>query len=499
MLAKQIQKLAEIRERHDGMLARLAEMLAFAKGYKDANKNRPYQSMPIEGYDYSLLDALLFADQAIRTFKSLKITKNTPLPFSSLDQVANFTITLDGTITEMHAQVQAINNNMTAVVALSGSRLQITETGGILADIADVTSRLVNATDQMMVGVSAVAGAVGASLTAGNDQQTELVKDEAAAVIAALQHVETAIHSANAMLERVGTAEALIEQIRANLEAKLSEATSSASVEVDALSKTVAAVADNATKASSDAAVTASKREEVDRLTAQAQGAYKELSTFQATLQATQKNLSQVYDSAEKLTTDFEDQQTKIEEMITKAEKMVSGSTVAGLAKAFDEERTALDKSMNGAFWGFLIGIIFLFITSGALAAYILNVPIQGLEWLTKRTTADPTLAQVLSRAVIVIAPFWMTLFSARRYRSLFDLRQQYSHKYNMAFSMDGFKTQAPEFAESIAAWVFTIVAANPVLPKPGRSMDTPPPTTLEGMVKEVREIYGKVMGKETG
>lgn len=497
MIGNQVDRLAAARTMHDDMLVRLGEVLAFARKYKDREGIRPFQAMLIDGQNYSLLDAILFSERAIRTFKVLKINKNTPMPFKAFDQITDNGVKLDGAINELLAQTRAISNNTREVVALSGSRLQVVGSGEILSDIADMTNRTVTATDQFMDGVSALAGVVAASLAAGNDQAAEIVRDETTEVIAALSQVERANSDAQKLLDQLRASTAHIHELRASLDAKLSEATASTAKEIEALNITVAGVSDNATKASNDAAVAASKREEVDRLTAQAQDAYRELSSFQATLQTTQKNLAEAHSRAEAVTSHFENQRHKVSEMIAQAEKMVSSSTVAGLAKAFDDERKSLDDSMKGAFWGFILGIVILFVTSGALAAYILNVPIQGLEWLTKRGTADPTLAQVLSRAVIVIAPFWLTLFSARRYRSLFDLRQQYSHKYNMAFSMEGFKTQAPGFAENIAAWVFTIVAANPVLPKTGRGMDAPPPMSVQGMMKEVKEIYDKVMGKE--
>lgn len=497
MIGNQVERLASMRELHDDMLSRLGEVLSFARKFKDRNGDRPFQSKPVEGYQFSLLDAVLFAERAIRTFKALKLNRNTPVPFGSFDQVVNQTDALSGTINELISQTRAITNNTRDVVAISGSRLQIVDTGEVLADITDMTARTVTATDQMMIGVAALAGVVGAAMAVGSDQTAELVKDEAAEVVAALAMAEGASTEAQGLLEDLRLAAAHVSDLRSAIEAKLGEATASTAKELEALSITVLSVGENATKASNDAAVTASRREEMDRLTAQAQEAYKDLSGFQATLKATERNLYEAHERARAITDNFGEQNAKIAEMITQAEKMVSGSTVAGLAETFDKERKGLDDSLKNAFVWFVVGIFLLFITSGALAAYVLNVHIPGLEWLTNRAAAEPTLAQVLSRAVIVIAPFWLTLFSARRYRSLFDLRQQYSHKYNMAFAMDGFKTQAPGFAESIAAWVFTIVAANPVLPKAGTSMDTPPPMSVEGMMKEVREIYGRVMGKE--
>lgn len=497
MLTNQVQRLTELRAQHDDMLARLGIILSFARNYKDKNKSRPFQASPVEGYQYSLLDAVLFTDRAIRTFKALKLNKDTPVPFGPFDQVIAQSAVLNGTINELAAQSEAIKNYTGEVLALSGSRLQAVDSGQVIADIADMTVRTVNATDQMMVPIGALSGVVAASLAAGNNQAAELVRDESADVISALALVEGSSKEAQDLLTQVRSVGAAVEKMRSELESKLAEARANADAEIDALNKVAAGVGDNATKASSDAAVAASKREEVDRLTAQAQSAYKELSGFEATLQSTQKTLSETYDRANKLTGEFEGQRKKVEEMIEQAERMISGSTIVGLARAFDEERNSLDEGMKSAFIWFVVGIVLLFLTSALLAAYVLNLSIPGLEWLTNHKSSEPNIAQVVSRAIIVIAPFWLTLFSARRYRSLFDLRQQYSHKYNMAFSMDGFKTQAPAFAESIAAWVFTIVAANPVLPKKGKSMDTPPPMTLEGMMKEVREMYEKVMGKE--
>ncbi len=496
MLTNQVQRLTDLRAQHDDMLVRLGTILSFARNYKDKNKSRPFQANPIEGYQYSLLDAVLFADRAIRTFKALKLNKDTPVPFAPFDQVIAQSAVLNGTINELVAQAQAIKNYTGEVLSLSGSRLQAVDSGQILADIADMAVRTVNATDQMMIPICALSGLVAASLAAANNQTAELVKDETADVIAALQQVESSTKEAQDLLTQVRSISAAVEKMRSELASKLAEAKANADVEIDALNKVATSVSENATKASSDAAVAASKREEIDRLTAQAQTAYKELSGFEVTLQTTQKTLAETYDRANKLTGEFEGQRKKVEEMVAQAERMVSGSTIVGLARAFDEERKSLDAGMKGAFIWFVVGIVLLFLTSALLAAYVLNLSIPGLEWLTNHKSSEPNIAQVVSRAIIVIAPFWLTLFSARRYRSLFDLRQQYSHKYNMAFSMDGFKTQAPGFAESIAAWVFTIVAANPVLPQKGKSMDTPPPMTIEGMMKEVREMYEKVMGK---
>ena len=101
------------------------------------------------------------------------------------------------------------------------------------------------------------------------------------------------------------------------------------------------------------------------------------------------------------------------------------------------------------------------------------------------------TVAGVLSRTVILLAPFWLTLFSSRRYRNLFDLRQQYTHKYSMAFSVDGFKQQAPEYAEQMTAWVFHVVAEPPVSIRNSKGMGDNPIPDVQSVEKDQLERFG--------
>jgi hypothetical protein len=497
MLGNQFDRLTELRALQDDTLRNLNEIIRFSRTFQDVSKDRPFQSKKVSGCDFSLLESTLFSRQGIITLKALRIDKDSPIPSAFIENAISGLRGTSETVNELLTTVRNIGADARDLSASSGSHLLDQQTGAVVWDIAGLSQRIVSHTDQMMFAVATIASLVGASQVAENDSPTEIVRDEVGEVVAALAQVDMATQQAQTLLNQVQAANGRVDQLRAAMEALLSEARTSTDEKIESLNATVASVAESATKASNDSAVVAARREEIDRLTAIAEAAHKDISGFKANLDATRTGLGEAHDRARSLAVEFDDQRAKVAEMILQAERMVSGSTVAGLAKAFDEERKALDKSMNGAFWWFIIGICSLFLTSGALAAYILGIPIQGLEWLTKRGTADPTLAQVLSRAIIIIAPFWLTLFSARRYRSLFDLRQQYSHKYNMAFSMDGFKVQAPKFAESIAAWVFTIVAANPSLPKAGRAMDNAPPMSVQGLMNEVKELHDGVMGKE--
>lgn len=238
-------------------------------------------------------------------------------------------------------------------------------------------------------------------------------------------------------------------------------------------------------------------RDRVTELTEESEEYNNELKAFHGELTSTKTDL----DGARKLAAEGNSEQQELLEeiktLIGTAEGMVSGATVAGLAKAFDDERKGLAIGMNWSMFSFFLGIAFLFGTTILLAAYVFEFPLEILGYKLSSPGSTPergdeiTLAGVLSRTIILLAPFWLTLFSARRYRSLFDLRQQYSHKYNMAFSVDGFKKQAPQYAEQMAAWVFHIVSQPPVTNKSSKGMGDHPLPTIEDMVKKSIDRFG--------
>lgn len=178
---------------------------------------------------------------------------------------------------------------------------------------------------------------------------------------------------------------------------------------------------------------------------------------------------------------------TKVEELVTKATDMLSQATVAGLAKAFDEERKDLDRRMKGAMTGFGIGIGFIFLVTAMLAAYVFRIEVGESVLGIPNNEATVTLSGFMARSIILLGPVWLALFSARRYRNLFDLRQQYSHKYNMAFSVNGFQTQAPEYREQIAYWVFQTIGANPVSSSSDKAgMDEHPMDGIKNLLQSV-------------
>lgn len=222
-----------------------------------------------------------------------------------------------------------------------------------------------------------------------------------------------------------------------------------------------------------------------------------EINTFHSELAVVRTELKTLRERAETGDATQREYVERIASLISEAEGMVSGATTAGLAKAFNDERDRLSNAMGWALFSFLVGILFLFLTTILLAAYVFEIPIEILGYNVGQAGQTPergdeiTLAGVLSRTVILLAPFWLTLFSSRRYRNLFDLRQQYTHKYSMAFSVDGFKQQAPLYAEQMAAWVFHVVAEPPVSARSTKSMGDNPLPDIQSVVKDQLERFG--------
>ncbi len=153
----------------------------------------------------------------------------------------------------------------------------------------------------------------------------------------------------------------------------------------------------------------------------------------------------------------------KISEQIKKAEDMLKGATNAGLAGVFSNERDELDRKPQGACQFFYFSIILLFLSvappaglffhqAGLIKAIWPNVPDFTGEPLT-----------IITFSLLIIFPaIWLARFSAARHHQLFQLREYYQYKYSLAMSVEGFKKQAPEHADAIAAETFSQLLFNP-------------------------------------
>ncbi|MCK1600820.1 hypothetical protein IVB02_05140 [Bradyrhizobium sp. 166] len=120
------------------------------------------------------------------------------------------------------------------------------------------------------------------------------------------------------------------------------------------------------------------------------------------------------------------------------------------------------------------MSITLLIVLTLPIAIYVFP----GLQILLKQITGmsfDPllpksmadhtpfeTIAQIAARALLLVPGIWLVRFTAARHERLFRLREHYAFKYSVASSVEGFKQQAPEMKDAIAAAAFFELTFNP-------------------------------------
>lgn len=159
--------------------------------------------------------------------------------------------------------------------------------------------------------------------------------------------------------------------------------------------------------------------------------------------------------------------------IIAKAKKMLGGATIAGLSETYHNKVVSIDKQLFWSRVGFYASMIFLFLSVlvalnltnfwGLITGAIPPIP-EPQAGVSATTIAVRTFASLGSRALVVLPSLLLAGFAAHRHSALFRLREEYSHKETMAVSVQGFKEQAPEYQEPIAAAVFQELLTNPAV-----------------------------------
>ena len=499
MFKSQIEQFRTAKSRAASTSAELSRAEQFWRKFKDADGARfADPGLSLAG-GYNWLDALGAARRALDTLQKIGPSAGTPFPTPVLGDLLKALSDLEAQLPQLVAFQQAVSSESRPLKIISAGVAAVAADGAVIMDCAPTAVAIVGAADRLATATGLLGTLTHLSATSGPKGPEPDLADYAAQAITALKEAEQAREKsdrARELAEAAATSlQALLEQAKAQL-ASADDLLAKATAAADAAAANASTVSATTT---ANAATAAAKVEEITRLAAQAEASHTALTSYAATLAETKVNVAAAEAKAAAVVAAMEEKNIAVQSLIDDAEKMVSGATVAGLAKAFADEKNYLERSMNGTFIGFCIGIALLTVTSFGLAAYVLHIPITIWKWqiIAAPKPGDPgyeiTIAGVLSRAIILLGPFWLTLFSARRYRSLFDLRQQYSHKYNMAFSMNGFKTQSPDNAQNIAAWVFSIVASNPIVQRPGGPIDEAPSTSVSDMVNGAAGALGNL------
>jgi hypothetical protein len=156
--------------------------------------------------------------------------------------------------------------------------------------------------------------------------------------------------------------------------------------------------------------------------------------------------------------------EAEVERLIAAAEAMLTGANVAGLASAYAAARDKLSKELFWARWAFYIGIVLLVLSVLPLETFILPHVFEAIGVTLPPPPTDAKLyaLQIAARLVLLVPAAWFLRFAANRHSALFRLREEYAHRYALASSVEGFKKQAEEFKEMIAAATYMHLTANP-------------------------------------
>lgn len=172
----------------------------------------------------------------------------------------------------------------------------------------------------------------------------------------------------------------------------------------------------------------------------------------------------------------FNNQRDTVEGLIERSNQMLESATVSGLASNFAAMMEKLTTELKWARRAFYTGIVFLTVSAIPLLGFVLLPLIAPFladfspELLSTALRYGPGAAetgwqyvgQVIARIIILLPAAWFVSFAAIRHSSLFRLREHYAYKYSMAVAVEGFKQQAPDYEQEIAALVLEQLAFNP-------------------------------------
>ncbi|MCA6962801.1 MULTISPECIES: hypothetical protein [Pectobacterium] len=132
------------------------------------------------------------------------------------------------------------------------------------------------------------------------------------------------------------------------------------------------------------------------------------------------------------------------EEILHRCETAYAASTSVGLAAAFSERSSALNKSM----WFWIIGLIIALITAAIFGSY--NV--QSL--LVASDQAQPSASVIATRlflsALSICGPVWFAWLATKQIGQRFRLSEDYAFKASISRAYEGFRSEASRIDKNL-------------------------------------------------
>lgn len=191
-----------------------------------------------------------------------------------------------------------------------------------------------------------------------------------------------------------------------------------------------------------------------------------------------------------------EEREQKVQEIIDKADTMIRGATTAGLSKSLEDTKDDYEKRLEDTQKYFLGSVVLLLVCVLPIAAQLIPGPWQ-VHFAPVQNGALAESAPWLSalgKFILVLPATWATAFFARNYSELFHLSREYAHKAALAKAIDGFKREAPTYAQEIVSSVFMEIQDNPGsrrAPEPARPENPVTKKFLDKVLEAIRVIKG--------
>jgi hypothetical protein len=285
---------------------------------------------------------------------------------------------------------------------------------------------------------------------------------------------ESAEKSTNEIFEKSRAAVATLDEVQ-----RIKEKLTAVASEADLARASAEKSRDDADQAKSEVLeiqkIASSEKSEIEFAAGRLNTLYKEISDGQSMVKL--------------LEIEIREHSQKITDLTQRANAMITGATVSGLATSFGNMQNALAlevegarKSVRTAIWVTIALSSPLWLPTllssvsviwGGVVSFFAGF---GHEWAMKARAAfinqtdQPSFptngyaltAYLAARSALVVPGIVLLWFAIRRFNALFLLREHYAYKYSMAMSVTGFKLEASDYQQEIAAMTLAEVAFNP-------------------------------------
>lgn len=466
------------------ILENWAKIIAFLQGAEGPKGEKFNQQAEVPGTEQRLRwfdERIIAVCNLVKSLEKVKVDDGTPIPVGYIDQLKRASQQFDHKITELASLVEAAKKGKIASLNLGAWEIFVDEPN-VNLNFASHLQNLKSCAEEFLTAFYQIAPIAGADKF---DAFTEAVREVSEKTESVRNNVD------------------LVSKARENAEAEAAATnvqknqTEKNFLEVENLLRSAKEILGKIEEANQSSQ---SQLEKVSQISSKASSLKSEVNEYETQFHTFQKSLDDKNTAFQKWSKDVEslyeglqENNEKISDTIQRAEEMLQGATNAGLASTFSKTLSELDDKLKWSQGIFYVSICLLFLSVMPLAIYMA----QATGFFNPQTV-DPSasaksvwenlalffnsgrvsLSTTIALFLLMFPTVWLTKFSAARHHQLFQLREHYQYKYSLAMAVDGFKKQAPEHADAIAAETFNRLLINPVdrLEGKGAPDDIPSP-----------------------